>query len=180
VTTYIDPEGNEIDSPETQTLAGERLLDDICDTIARYCTLPGGHEYVAVTLWCAYTHLSDVFDFAPRLIVRSPHKRSGKTRLLEVVGEIVRGPLRSINASPATIFRSLDEDSRQTLILDEVDAWFTPGGNPNDSLRGIIDGGFQRDNPVLRMGGPKMTEVKKFKVFAPVAMAGIGRLPDTL
>ena len=75
MTTYIDSEGNEIDSPETQALAGERLLDDVCDAIGRYCILPGDHEYIAVTLWCAYTHLSDVFDFAPRLIIRSAGAR---------------------------------------------------------------------------------------------------------
>ncbi len=180
--TYIDPQGNAIDSPETRTLAGERLLDDICDTIARYCILPGDHEYIAVTLWCAYTHLSDVFDFAPRLIIRSPEMRSGKTRLLDVIGEIVRNPLRSVNASPATIFRSLDEDSNQTLILDEVDAWFTgnTSGNSNDNVRGLINAGFQRGGTVLRMGGKNMTEVQKFNVFAPVAMAGIGRLPYTI
>ncbi len=82
---YIDPDGNEVDSPETETLAGERLVDDMCGAIARYCVLPSEHEYIAVTLWCAYTHLADVFNDAPRVIARSPHKRSGKTRLQQYV-----------------------------------------------------------------------------------------------
>jgi hypothetical protein len=182
VTTYIDSDGNDIDAPETQALAGERLLDDICDAIGRYCLLPGDHEYIAVTLWCAYTHLSDMFDFAPRLIIRSPEMRSGKTRLLEVIGELVRTPLRMVNASPAPIFRSIDQDSNQTLILDEIDAWFTgnAGGNANDNIRGLINAGFQRGAKVLRMGGANMTDVQKFNVFAPVVMAGIGRLPYTV
>lgn len=178
---YIDPDGNEVDSPETQTLAGERLLDDICDAIAKYCVLPGEHEYFAVALYCAYTHLSDVFDFAPRLIIRSPQMRSGKTRLLEVIGEIARNPLHSVNATPATIFRSLDTDPNQTLMLDEVDAWFT--GNTSESgnaIRGLINAGYQRGGYVQRMGGNNMTEVQRFTVFAPVVMAGIGKLPATI
>lgn len=182
MTPYIDPNCSDVDAPETEELTGDRLLDEICDAIGRYCILPGDHEYIAVTLWCAYTHLSDMFDFAPRLIVCSPEMRSGKTRLLEVIGELVRKPLWMVNTSPAPIFRSIDEDSNQTLILDEIDAWFTGngGGNANDNIRGLINAGFQRGATVLRMGGTNMTDVQKFNVFAPVVMAGIGRLPYTV
>jgi hypothetical protein len=112
---YIDAEGNEVESPQTQTLGGERLLDDICDAISRYCIMPGEDAYIGTTLWCAFTHLSDAFDNAPRLIISSPEMRSGKTRLLEVISEIVRKPLRTVNASPAAIFRSVDQDPNQTL-----------------------------------------------------------------
>ena len=87
---------------------GDELLNDICDAIEKYCVLPGSHEYIAVTLWCAYTHFADAFDYAPRLIARSPHKRSGNTRLLEMIAELVRGPLRSINTTTPYIFRALN------------------------------------------------------------------------
>jgi hypothetical protein len=181
MTTYIDPDGNEIDTPETQALGGERLLDDICDAISRYCILPGDHEYLAVTLWVAYTHLSDAFDFSPRLIIRSPEMRSGKTRLLEVISEIIRKPLKMVSSTPAIIFRTIHEDSERTLVLDEVDSWFVDTtGNANDNIRGLINAGFQRGATVWRMGGKNMTEPQEFNVFAPVAMAGIGRLPCTI
>ena len=85
----------------------DKLLTDVNTTIRRFCFLPGAHEYTAVTLWCAYTHFSHVFDYAPRLIARSPHKRSGKTRLLEIVAELARGPVRSVNMGIASIYRLL-------------------------------------------------------------------------
>jgi hypothetical protein len=153
----------------------------VCDTIARYCILPGDHEYIAVTLWCAYTHLADVFDYAPRVIVRSPVKRSGKTRLLEILTDLVRKPLSSINASPAVIYHKIDEDPGQTIILDEVDAWFTnTTADSGNNLRGLINAGFKRGATVHRMGGTNHQNVIEYNVFAPVVMSGIGRLPDTI
>lgn len=159
----------------------DKLLTDVNTTIRRFCLLPGAHEYTAVTLWCAYTHFSHVFDYAPRLIARSPHKRSGKTRLLEIVAELARGPVRSVNMGIASIYRLLDADPNRTLILDEVDALFGTKAKAvqNEDLRALLNAGFQRGNPVWRTVGQNFTPTA-FETFAPVAMAGIGRLPDTI
>ncbi|WP_373202868.1 DUF3631 domain-containing protein [Mycobacterium marinum] len=160
---------------------GCEILDDIYTVIRRFCVLPGEHEYMAVTLWCAYTHFADAFEYAPRLIARSPHKRSGKTGLLEVVAELVRGPLRAMNVSTSYIFRSIEKNPRQTLLLDEVDALFGAKANAaqHEDLRALLNAGFQRGNPVGRTTGPDHTPTE-FQTFAPAAMAGIGRLPDTI
>jgi Protein of unknown function (DUF3631) len=173
MTTYIDPDA--IDD-----LDGEQLLEDVWHAIARYCVLPGDHEYIAVTLWCAYTHFADVFDFAPRLVIRSPQKRSGKTRLLEAVSEMVHAPLKTINASSAYIFRSLDQGPR-TLIFDEVDGLFGTRAQAerNDDLRSMLNAGYQRGATIGRTVGPNH-ETKEFPTFAPAALAGIGELPDTI
>jgi hypothetical protein len=161
----------------------EELLHDIDNTIGKYSILPSGEEYVASTLWVAYTHFAGAFDFAPRLIVRSPQKRSGKTRLLEVVSGMVRNPLRSTSASGAAIYRSLGTDlhanPKYTLIFDEVDTWFNAG--PNEDLRNALNTGYQRGNSAIRVGGSNGGfEVQHFATFAPAALAGIGRLPDTI
>lgn len=160
--------------------SGSAILDRIDGVLHRYCVLPGEDEYKAVTLWVAYTHFIEAFDSAPRLVVRSPHKRSGKTRLLEVVAEMVYHPLRAMNVSTAYLFRSLHEQDR-TLLLDEVDALFgtTVKAVQNEDLRAILNAGFQRGNPVGRISGPNLQPVE-YSTFAPVAMAGIGDLPDTI
>src|SRR6476659_2231566 len=98
---------------------GSDLLDDVRTAIRRYCVLPGEHELVAVVLWCALSHLLTKFDYAPRLIIRSPEKRSGKSRLLEVVDALVYSPLRAVNATVAYVFRSLDSSPPPTLLFDE-------------------------------------------------------------
>jgi hypothetical protein len=160
---------------------GAHLLDDVRDVISRYCALPGEHELNAVVLWCAATHLVGAFDFAPRLVIRSAEKRSGKSRLLEVVGGLVYSPLRVVNASLAFVFRSLGEDPPPTLLFDEVDTIFGSQkvADKNEDLRGLLNAGFQRGLPFGRVVGSDLRP-QEYSTFAMAALAGIGRMPETI
>lgn len=162
-------------------IQGDQLLAEAYNAVRKFCILPSMHAYIAVTLWCAYTHLADAFHYAPRLIARSPHKRSGKTRLYEIVAELVRSPLRSTDATTPYIFRSLDANPRQTLMLDEVDAAFGTATKAaqNEDLRALLNAGFQRGGTVGRVSGPNLTPTN-YATFAPAFLAGIGRMPDTV
>jgi len=160
---------------------GSDLLNDVRDAIRRYCVLPGEHELVAVVLWCALSHLLTKFDYAPRLVIRSAEKRSGKSRLLEVVDALVYSPLRAVNASVAFVFRSLDEDPPPTLLFDEADTIFGSKAvsDKHEDLRGLLNAGFQRGLPFGRVGGPNLA-TQQFSTFAMAALAGIGRMPETI
>ena len=159
----------------------DKLLDHLRDAIADYVVLPSPHHLVAVTLWIATTHALPAFDFAPRLVVRSAEKRSGKSRLLEIIDGTCHNPLRAINATVPAIFRSLGGEHPPTLLLDEADTIFGTRkvAEQNEDLRGLLNAGFQRGLPVLRIVGPKH-EVQEFPTFAMAALAGIGRMPDTI
>ena len=52
-------------------------------------------------------------------------------------------------------------------------------GNENEELRAILNAGFERGSKVRRCVGPNH-DLKDFAVFCPKALAGIGRLPDTV
>ncbi|MBS1691922.1 MAG: DUF3631 domain-containing protein [Actinobacteria bacterium] len=160
---------------------GARLLDEVHASIQRYCVLPGEHESVAVTLWVALTHLLSCFDYAPRLVIRSAEKRSGKSRLLEVVDALVYSPLRAVNATVSYVFRSLAADPPPTLLFDEVDTIFGSKkvAENNEELRGLLNAGFQRGLPFGRTVGPNHVPAE-FSTFAMAALAGIGRLPETI
>ncbi|TSE00670.1 DUF3631 domain-containing protein [Skermania sp. ID1734] len=160
---------------------GAQLLTDIRETIARYCILHSPHALVAVVLWVAATHCTSAFEYAPRLVIRSAEKRSGKSRLLEVVDPLVHSPLRAVNATVAFIFRSLDEDPPPTLLFDECDTIFGSKkvAEQNEDLRGLLNAGFQRGLPFGRTVGPMHTPAE-FSTFAMAALAGIGRMPDTI
>src|SRR5699024_11116945 len=69
----------------------------------------------------------------------------------------------------------------RTVLFDEADTIFGSRikAEQNEDLRGLINSGFQRGYPVLRTVGPNHTPTE-FYVFAPVVMAAIGRLPDTI
>lgn len=160
---------------------GPELLRDLKATIARYCVLPTESALIAVTLYAAYTHLSDSFDYAPRMVVRSAMKRSGKSRLLEVLAELVHQPLQTINATVPYIFRSLSDQDPPTLIFDEADTVFgtKAKAEANEDLRGLLNAGFRRGQTVGRTVGPMHTP-QQFPTFAPAILAGIGRMPDTI
>lgn len=160
---------------------GAKMLDDIRDAIRRYCVLPGEHELVAVVLWVALTHLLSAFDYAPRLVIRSAEKRSGKSRLLEVIDALVYSPLRAVNATVAYIFRSLTADPPPTLLFDEADTIFGSKkvAENNEELRGLLNAGFQRGLPFGRTVGPTHVP-QEFSTFAMAALALIGRAPETI
>lgn len=161
---------------------GERLLDRVRDTYAKFCILPSRDALHGVTLWTVATHLVAEFHFAPRLVVRSAEKRSGKTRLLEVAAELVPDkPLRIANATLAYVFRALADDPPPTVLFDEADTVFGTKkvAENNEELRALLNAGFQRGTPIGRTVGPQHTPTK-FDTFAFVALAGIGRMPDTI
>ncbi len=151
------------------------------DTIRTYCVLPSESALIGVTLWVAYTHLITSFDFAPRLVVRSAMKRSGKSRLLEVVTELVHNPIQTISATTPYIFRSIDPDEPPTLLFDEADTIFGTKvkAEQNEDLRALLNAGFRQGNFIGRTVGPSHAP-QQFATFAPAAVAGIGRMPDTI
>jgi Protein of unknown function (DUF3631) len=87
------------------------------------------------------------------------------------------------NVSSPALFR-LIEAARPTVLIDEADAVFgkARNGDPrNEDLRGIVNAGHRRGVSVIRcVGEGAALTVKRFDVFGPVALAGIGDLPDTI
>jgi hypothetical protein len=67
--------------------------------------------------------------------------------------------------------------------LDEVDGIFTANGKDEkrEALRSLLNAGFERGALVPRcVGQGANQEVRNFSVFCPKALAGIGKLPDTV
>ncbi|WP_083459957.1 DUF3631 domain-containing protein [Jiangella muralis] len=160
---------------------GAELLDDVRTAITRYCILPTPETVDATVLWVATTHCLPAFEYAPRLVIRSAEKRSGKSRLLEVVDVLAHSPLRVVNASVSYIFRSLGGEHPPTLLIDEADTIFGTKvkAEQNEDLRGLLNAGFQRGLNYGRTVGPSHIPTE-FEVFAMAALAGIGRMPDTI
>ena len=158
-------------------------LDRVESFLRRYVVLVRPETMVAVVLWIAHTHAIEYADATPYLAVSSPEKQSGKTRLLECLGLLARG-CSSILVTPtaSTIYRSLDATPEGTLLLDELDAVFRDRSDKYEEVRAVINAGHRRGATVPRsVPGPKNTwVVKYFPVFGPKALAGIGKLPDTV
>jgi hypothetical protein len=154
------------------------LLKDVVTFVRRYVVLTDA-QADAIALWVAHTYAFAAADTTPYVAVTSAEKRSGKTRLLEVLELLVREPLPTANISDAALFRAIAKLT-PTLLLDEVDAIFGPKARDREDLRGMLNAGYRRGAVALRMGGAKMTELQDFTVFCAKAFALIGDLPDTI
>ncbi len=159
---------------------GAWLLDDVREFVAQFVAFPTQAALDAVTLWAAHSHLVSVGENTPRLALLSPEPGSGKTRTMEVLELLTPSPMFALSASTPATFRSLAKGQR-TLLFDEVDAIFGRNGkdDPAEDLRAMLNAGHRRGATIPRCVGPAH-DVHEFPVFAAVAMAGLGDLPDTL
>ena len=155
------------------------LLDEVVLTTKKYLVMTDT-QHDALALWVAGSHAHRSFDTFPRLSVQAPEKESGKSRVLEVISNFVPNPLMTADFSVSSMARSIDTD--KTMLLDEVDAIFKSNSDENRDKKAIINAGFRANGTFLRntgSGGMDITP-KEFNVYSPVALAGIGGLPDTI
>ena len=142
----------------------------------------GDDQAVAIALWTLHTHAFDAAHATPYLTVLSPEKRSGKTRLIEILTLLVRAGWHAAGASEAAMFRKI-ANTRPTLLLDEVDAIFGSDSDRAEPLRAILNAGNRPGASVAWCvgEGAKQTVVD-FPVYCAELLAGIdtGRLPDTI
>jgi hypothetical protein len=164
----------------TSPADGAVILGQLHHTLTRYVILPSAETVVAVVLWIAATHAQAAWQHAPRLVIRAPEKRCGKSRLLDIVESTCHNPLITVNGSPAAVYRSIGTDDPPTILLDEADTIF--GGknaDTNEDLRGLLNAGHQRNRPALRYDAATRT-VERIPTFAMAGLAGIGAMPDTI
>jgi curved DNA-binding protein CbpA len=161
---------------------GAALLDEVRGTAAEYVVFPTEAAADAVTLYAAATHAASRLECAPRLVIRSPVKRCGKSRLLDVLSQLVADPLLTVDISAAALVHSLDPFDPPTVILDEADAIFgraLRGDEKAEHLRGLLNAGFGRGRPYKRYNA-STRQVEDCPTFALAILACIGGLPDTI
>lgn len=180
VLTAPDPRHDPAFEPAIDSLAG--ALDAAEHFVRRYVVFPMPVQVIAIVLWAAHTYAADRAETSPILAATSPEKRSGKTRLLDVLELLVHKPWRAILPSEAVVFRKIAADG-PTLLLDEIDAVF---GSPrtaaqHEGLRALLNAGNRRGTTVPRVVGEgRKMKVQEFAIYGPKAIAGIGALPDTV
>ena len=161
--------------PWHEPVNGANLLSEIADLIRRYVEMPDASTD-AVALWIESTWLHGRLELSTFLNVTSATKRCGKSLLMEVIGELVFRPLPvSGSITPAALFRTIERHG-PTLLLDEADTYLTK----SPELRGIVNGSQRHDGAyIIRTVGDDH-EPRRFGTWCPKAIAGIGRLPDTV
>jgi Protein of unknown function (DUF3631) len=160
---------------------GGELLDQVEAFLRRFVVFAADAQAVAVALWVAHTWCFAAAETTPYLHVTSPEKRSGKSRLVEVLAQLARGALQAANMTAAALYRSII-DPAPALLFDEVQELFGRGADDDQrQLRACLHSGYRLGGAARRCvgEGTKQT-VAEFPTFCPKVLAGTGSLPDML
>ncbi|MDA2935490.1 hypothetical protein MYX82_14310 [Acidobacteria bacterium AH-259-D05] len=144
-------------------------IDRLAQFLERFVFFKDKSLYLLIALWVIATYKTQLFEYTGYLFAYSPETECGKSRLLEVLDQLVFNSSEIlISPSTALLFRTAHGT---TQILDEIDSW------PNhDDLRGVLNAGFKKGAVVKRLHRDEKGEYQevKFPVYAPRALAGIG------
>ncbi|MCX7313944.1 MAG: DUF3631 domain-containing protein [Alphaproteobacteria bacterium] len=156
-----------------EPVAGEDLVADM-ETVIRKHVVLSDYQALAVALWIVHAHALEAAEHSPRLHVPSPAPRCGKTTLLNTIAAMVPKAIHTENITSSSLFRII-EMVQPTLLIDEADIFL----KDNEEMRGLLNAGHSRSGQVIRTVGDDH-EPRAFKVWSPVVVAGIGRIPATL
>jgi hypothetical protein len=161
---------------------GAGILDELFEFCGRFIAYPSRSEQVAHALWIAHTRFMEAWESTPRTAFLAPEPTSGQTRAIEVTELLVPNPVQTVNVTAACLFRKVGDTSKTSSILyDEIDTVFGPKAKDNEEIRGLLNAGHRRGAVAGRcvMKG-RTVETEEISAFAPVALAGLGGLLDTI
>ena len=144
-------------------------IENLLRRFVRFTDERGEAEITALSLFVLQTWALDSAHATPYIYVRSPAKRAGKTRLLEVLELVCRNPVRAASVTAAAVFQ-LIEARRPTLMVDEVDAVLSVRSEYTEALRGVLNDGFRPRGRVIR--GTQEGEPREFSTYSPKCIAG--------
>jgi Domain of unknown function (DUF3854) len=133
-----------------------------------------------LAVWTIGTYVYRVFFTFPYLLLRSPRKRCGKSRVEDLLAEVAfNAEPRTTNPTEAAIFRGPVQNGG-TLLLDEVE------GLKGDKERfagllAVLNDGYKSGGEVKRTEkrGDSFVAVK-YPTYAPKVLAGISKLAEML
>lgn len=163
---------------ENFTIRTTSVCDRILNYLSKYVRLPGQFDAVIVMAFIISTYFMELFEYAPRLLIRGA-TNSGKSTLLNILSELCyRGNL-SGDTTEASLFRLIDS-CHITPLLDEFQDYDTSAQN---GIKKILKNGNVRGHCVQRAekvgNGPSIP--RSYDVFSPVAFvnqAGNKSLPE--
>jgi len=170
-----------------QWLAGGRdeispvqLFRELEDAIEEFVDLPpevraGTRKTLALFVFLTYS--APVFPAVPYISVNGT-LGSGKSRVLDILGEVVFRPIVSSSTTVAVIFRALD-NAGGTVLFDEAEQLKHAEKGMVGDLYPILLAGYRRCGAASRCEGEE-NKIKSFSCFGPKALASINELPETL
>lgn len=158
---------------------GSTLVERV-ETFLRRFIVMGDDLPSLLALWLIGTYCYSVFEYFPYLVLRSPEKRCGKSRTLDLIA-LLGFNAHQPTASPteAQIFREPREDGG-VQIYDEMEG-MTGDKERWSAVTQILNSGFHRGQTVARYRKSSQGQQKEtFETYVPRAIASISSLETTL
>ena len=165
---------------DTASPADQPTADDIPDILGLVLALLEEHasttaeQRLAIALWILHCWVFNQFVITPRLALLSPVRGCGKTTLLALIELLIPEGNRTDNTTAAAIYYDLVRRPRIVLLIDEADGLDLCRDNV---LRSVFNSGHRRGGSINRFVGG---EPRRYRTFAPLAIAAIGTLPPPL
>jgi putative DNA primase/helicase len=128
--------------PWPEPVDGAAVLDELQRELSALVVMPPEASR-ATALWIMFTYTIDAGSFAPRLLIKSPEKRCGKTTLLDALTEVCRRALPASNITAPALFRTVEKVHRPGR-----------GGHLRPRQRGTARLGEQRPPAILGVRHP--------------------------
>lgn len=141
--------------------------------IDRYISFHDHTYTLPLALWCMGTHIYQDFDAFPYLVITSLTKRSGKTRLSEIVSNLAANSRNFAAMTGPTLYRSI-QDEHPTIIFDEAE---TLSSEAASIQRSVLNVGYRKGQTIPRTLGGK---IQDFDTYCPKVFVLIGDVYDTL
>jgi hypothetical protein len=145
------------------------VLRDVEDFFRRFLVLPSDIPLV-LGLYALATYCFETFEQFPYLVVTSPVKGCGKTRLTEVFEQVAATVVRTVGISVAALFR-LIQKMKPTLIIDEAESLAGKSERAQE-LGAILNSGNRKNTVVPRCTG-KNHELAMFSIYCPKMVCAI-------
>jgi hypothetical protein len=173
----------------SEWLAGATAMppDELCrlliESFAKYLDLPSetaAGTVAMLTTWAMLSYVFPVFDAVPYIAVGGP-AGSGKSRVFELLAQVVLRPLSTSNLSNPALFRSLHAFGGVAL-LDEAERLRESRSPEVQELMSSLLAGYKRGGCASRCEavGDGQFAMRHFSVFGPKALASINEVPPTL
>lgn len=147
------------------------LLPQLVAAIHRHVVI-SDDAALTVALWIMHCHALDAFETSPRLVITSGEPASGKSTLLDLLGQTVPRPLTFSTATAAALVKGMVE--KPVLLIDDGGAVLASGAE----LRNILRAGRRRN--AARMLRLEKGQTAGVSVWAPAALCVTGRIPPAL
>lgn len=155
----------------------KELFSELEAVFREYMWYRDDRYYKLIPLWVMETYVFMIFDEIGYLALVGT-KRTGKTRLFEILEMLCFNATMSSSATDAYIFRIV-ERNRATLLVDEADALRkVPKESVNEKLE-IIRSGYRRFGKVGRCEGENNRTVE-FSTYSMKAIANVTGLEEAL